>query len=67
MYNTDLKRKSFIFVGKKIFFDIFDFFSKGVPFYQKSVLSVLQRFQKKIPKTRFLGPFRQRKEQSQDF
>ena len=29
MYNTNSKRKSMIFSKKKIFFDIFDFFSKG--------------------------------------
>ena len=61
------KEKVWFFCEKKYFWISSIFFPKGGPFYQKSSLSVLQRFQKKVPKTRFLGPFRHRKEQSQEF
>ena len=48
VYDADLKRKSFIFVGKKIFLDIFDFFSKGGTLLSKIIFISFTKISKKI-------------------
>ena len=59
------KEKVLVFCEKKI--DILNLFSKGGPFYQKIFFQFYKKFQKQIPKMNFLGSFRHRKEQSQEF
>ena len=53
---------------KNIIFEIFDFFSKGGPFdvkTDKRIFLIFQKFWKKIPQIRFMGPFKHKKDQSQ--
>ena len=54
MYNTNSKRKSMIFSKKKIFFEIFDFFSKGGTLWcrnrQKKIFPFFKNFKNKTQK-----------------
>ena len=67
MCTIQIQKEKLIFFRKNFFFDIFNFFSKGGTLLSKIFFSVLQKFQIQIPKMSFLGPFRHRKEQSQEF
>ena len=59
------------FVTKKMEkFNFEFFFSKGGPFDVKTVkniFSIFQKFQNKISQVTFMGPFKHKKEQSQEF
>ena len=62
MHNTDSQRK------KNIIFEIFDLFQRGGPFdvkTDKRIFLIFQKFWKKIPQIRFMGPFKHKKDQSQ--
>ena len=61
------KEKVLFFCEKKFFFNILNFFPKGGPFCQKIFFQFYKEFQKQIPKMSFLGAFRHKKEQSQEF
>ena len=61
------KEKVLFFCERKIFFEILNFFPKGGPIYQKVFFQFYKKFQKQIQKMSFLGPFRHKKEQSQEF
>ena len=61
------KEKVLFFWGKKYFLISSIFFPKGGPFYQKFFFQFYKKFQKQISEMSFLGPFRYRKEQSQEF
>ena len=61
------KEKVLFFCEKKRIFEILNFFPKGGPFYQNFFFQFYKKFQKQISEMSFLGPFRHRKEQSQEF
>ena len=59
---------SFVKKVKKLI--VLFFFSKGGPFEVNTVkifFLIFQKYQKRISKMTFLGPFNHRKEQSQEF
>ena len=65
------KKKKYNFLIKNWFFEIFNFFPKGGPFDVKIVKSIFFDFskiwKKRIPQMTFMGPFKHKKEQSQEF
>ena len=71
MYNTDSKRKSIIFCKKIIIFEISDFFfQRRDPMMSKLLKKCFQFFKNfkiRIPEMTFMGPFKHKKEQSQEF
>ena len=68
MCTIQIQKEKVLFFCEKPFFLITSiFFPKGGTLLSKNFFQFYKKFQKQISEMSFLGPFRHRKEQSQEF
>ena len=67
MCTIQIQNEKDLFFWEKNIFQYLRFFPKGGTLLSKNFFQFYKKFQKQISEMSFLGPFRHRKEQSQEF